>query len=266
MSYLEIDDLKLYYEVKGEGTPVVFLHDGLIDSQVWEHQFTAFSKFFQVVRYDCRGYGRSNIPAGAFSMVDDLYALLTHLNLSKVILIGGSMGGSTALDFSLAHPQMVSRLVLVGASISGFPFSEHFLQRVQGILQPMLETETIETTLERYANDPYLIASGNDMARKELRTLLTKNRQTLEGVKYLMKQNLVESPDPPAFERLAEVNAPTLIVVGEVDIADVHAHAGVIEAFVSNSKRIVVPNAGHLAYLDQPETFNQIVQQFLSDE
>ena len=127
----EGSESKLYYEVKGTGSaPVVLLHDGLLDSRVWDEQIETFTRYHTVIRYDRRGYGRSEPPCTKFSDSEDLCHLLRSLGVRSAHLIGMSNGGRVALDFTLKHPSMVDSLVLVGSSLGGYRFSEETRSKI----------------------------------------------------------------------------------------------------------------------------------------
>src|SRR5262249_32999123 len=113
--------------------------------------------------------------------------------------------------------------------------------------RPMFQEKSREKLIEAWVQDPYLTDSRDTEARKRLRELLTKNPGPLTA-------NVPESrsPDRPAVGRLGEIHVPTLILVGESDIPDVHAHAGVLEAGIHNARRTIVPKTGHLIQLEQP--------------
>lgn len=257
--FLELEGARLYYEVFGEGPAVVLIHDGLLHSAVWENQIEVFSEDHRVIQYDRRGYGRSEAKEKAFSNVDDLHRLLEHLKVKRATLVGSSAGGGLAIDYTLAHPDRVDRLVLVGAVVGGFGYSEHFIQRGRGIF-----AADIDTTIERCVNDRYHIAPGNREARKRALDLLKANPQNLTNPWRLYRYQ--KQPDPPALKRLHEIEVPVLLVTASEDIPDVHAHAGAIQAGIAGAKRIVIPDAGHLVYLERPEAFNEIVLGFLSED
>src|SRR5436309_11448713 len=125
--YAELNDTKLYYEVAGEGHPLVLLHGGLVDRRLWDDQFTVFAQHYKVIRYDMRGYGDSGLlkrDTKPYSLGKDLYALLQFLGVEKTYLIGLSMGGGLAIDFTIKHPEMVDALITVGAGVSGFTFED----------------------------------------------------------------------------------------------------------------------------------------------
>jgi pimeloyl-ACP methyl ester carboxylesterase len=249
---------KLGYEVRGEGPPVVFLHDGLVSSAGWDSTFNALAKGFRAIRYDRRGFGRSEPPKGPYSDVDDLHAVLETLKVGRAVLAGCSNGSKLAVDYTLAHPDRVEALVLVGPVVSGLPYSEHFLRRGLVNFRPMFQEKNRGKLIEAWVQDPYLTASRNPEAQARLRELLTKNPGPLTA-------SFPESrpADRPAVGRLAEIHVPTLILVGAADIPDVHAHAGALEAGIHEARRIVVPGAGHLAQLDKPEVLGHEILLFL---
>jgi pimeloyl-ACP methyl ester carboxylesterase len=113
---LKLSDGTLYYELLGEGSPVVLLHGGGLDLHMWDKQANTFAKHFRIIRYDLRGHGQSAPATGTFSDVDDLKMLLDHLGYKKVSLVGLSRGSGVALNFTLDHPERVDKLVLVSAS------------------------------------------------------------------------------------------------------------------------------------------------------
>ena len=117
--YAQVNGTKLYYETAGKGPWVVLIHGGLVDSRLWDDQFYRFAKHFSVLRYDLRGYGKSQFPTSEFSHVDDLYALVQLLKIKKASLVGLSVGGNIAMEFALAHPEMTEKLVLVASSLRG---------------------------------------------------------------------------------------------------------------------------------------------------
>lgn len=102
--YIEVKGGALFYERKGSGEPIVFIHGNYNDHLIWEEQMERFSTGYDVISYDLRGYGHSDTPRTPFSNVKDLKMLLDTLGLTKVTLVGSSMGGSVAVDFTLAYP------------------------------------------------------------------------------------------------------------------------------------------------------------------
>ena len=257
--YVQVDGGKLYYEMAGQGECIVLIHDGLIHHEVWDNQFYVFAERYRVVRYDRRGYGKSPDPEAPYSLIDDLDALFTQLKIEKARVFGMSAGGRLAIDFTLAHPEKVSGLVLVGAVVSGYGVTQHLMTR--GGRVPSLEKLMADPqALIHYFGweDPYQICPENVEARKTSLRLLQTHPQNVSNRKF----ELMKPVDRPAVQHLAEIKVPTLVIVGEFDMPDVHAHAGVIEVGIPNAQREIISKAGHLVPLEQPEALNQIVFDF----
>jgi 3-oxoadipate enol-lactonase len=257
-SYLELNGAKLHYEECGAGPgAVVLIHDGIAHSAVWDGVWGAFCKELHTVRYDRPGYGLSAPAAKWHSETDDLFALLRLLKIKQAMLVGSSHGGAVAINFALQHPALVEELVLVGAVVDGYGFSDHFLDRTVTNQKPM-EKNDVAGLIDNWSNDKYVLAPDHAAARKKLHDLLTASPQDLTH------QDLARDT-PSALPRLHEIRVPTLILVGDADIPDVHAHAGVIETGIPNSRRVVISDAGHLMYLELPEEFSRVVIRFLEE-
>lgn len=124
--YLQVNGARIHYERAGSGFPVIFLHAGIADSRMWEPEVEVLAKHFDVIRPDQRGFGQSDLPATRWSAIADLLAIMDSLGLKPAHLVGCSMGGELAIDFALEHPERVSKLVLVGPSISGANFGKNY--------------------------------------------------------------------------------------------------------------------------------------------
>jgi 3-oxoadipate enol-lactonase len=254
--YINIGNDKIFYEAAGQGDALIFLHDGLVHREIWENQFPYFSQKYRVIRYDRRGYGNSSAATESYSVVEDLNKLYTHLEIDKACLIAMSSGGRLAIDFTLQFPEKVSSLILVGAVVGGFPYTQHFRDR-GGHLPSGLKTPE-ERRLYYATDDPYEIFKENKAAKERVTELVKKFPQKGNGYPSRLP------PGGPAYLRLNEIKAPTLILVGEFDIPDVHAHAGAIQAGIAGSEREIIPKAGHLIPIEQPELFNEAVAKFLN--
>jgi len=184
-----------------------------------------------------------------------LAALLRQRSVSHAVLVGSSHGGELSIDFTLQYPGVVKQLVVVGAVVNGFPYSDHFLNRGMNNSKPF-EKNDVAAGLANWAKDRYLLAPGHEAAQKRLMALLTANPQDMTHSDYAR-------PTAPAIGRLHEIRVPTLILVGDADIPDVHAQAGAIEAGIPGSKRVVISDAGHLMYMEKPAEFGQRVISFI---
>lgn len=254
-SYIKTGNDSIFYEISGSGPTMVFIHDGLVHSEVWEAQFSYFSKEYKVVRYDRRGYGKSSPATGNYSNLDDLNTLFTQLKIDRACLLGASSGGRLAIDFTLSYPQKVSSMILVGAVVGGFSYTRHFYTRGDHLPTDLKDDK--QESLYYASDDPYEIYNENIDAQKKLIELVKNNPIRIYGTQIIASQKT------PAYKRLNEINIPVLILCGEFDIPDVHAHAGAINAGISNSRRMIIPKAGHLIPMEQPDLFNETVANFL---
>jgi pimeloyl-ACP methyl ester carboxylesterase len=114
--FAQVSGAPLYYEIAGAGHPLVLIHEGIADSRMYDDQFGAFAQRYRVIRYDVHGFGRSGIPAGPFSGHEALHDLLHVLGVERTYLLGMSMGGGIAIDFTLTYPTMVDALITLKGS------------------------------------------------------------------------------------------------------------------------------------------------------
>jgi 3-oxoadipate enol-lactonase len=245
--YLDVSGTRIYYEECGSGPAIVLLHDGLLHSVSWDEVWQPLATKYRVIRYDRRGYGRSEAAASLFSPTDDLAKLLTHLKVRHVVVVGSSAGGALAIDFAIQHPEMVDGLFLIGPVLHGMEFGAEFRERAKRNNEPM-ECDDAEAMSRNWSHDKFLVVGPDEKVRRKIYDELRGNAEKLK--KY--DPALEEKISPPASERLSEIRAPTMILVGEGDNADVQAHAAAINAGIRGSRRIEVKDAGHLIQLEKP--------------
>jgi 3-oxoadipate enol-lactonase len=245
--HLDVGGGKIYYEECGSGAAIVLLHDGLLNSMTWDPVWEPLCRKYHTVRYDRRGYGRSDAPKAKFSPTDDLAALLAHVTISRAVVVGSSSGGALAIDFALAHPEMVEGLILLGPVVHGMDVSPAFIERGTQNNAP-LENNDTKTAADNWSKDQFIIGEGHDPVRKKLYDGLMEYPQNL---KYTGEFETREGG--LANSRLNEIHVPTVVLVGERDISDVHAQAGAIEEGIAGTQKDVIINSGHLVQLEQPE-------------
>ena len=255
--YVDVSGTKLYYEECGSGPAVVLLHDGLLDSVSWDEIWKPLAGKFHVIRYDRRGYGRSDPATSSFSPVDDLAKLLAHLKLQHAVVTGSSSGAALAIDFALEHPEMVDGLFLIGPVLHGLEYSAEFRERANRNNEPM-ERDDARAVARNWSQDKFLIAGPNENARRKIYEHLIANAEKLKKYDGALEKKFA----PPASERLGEIKAPTLILVGAGDIADVQAHTAAINTGIAGSERAIVKNAGHLIQLERPDEVVEKLEKF----
>lgn len=255
--YLEVGDSKIYYETRGSGPAIVLLHDGLLSAVTWDEVWEPLASRHQVIRYDRRGYGRSELPTKSYSSTEDLQKLLTHLKRQHAVIVGSSSGGALAIDFAIAHPQMVDGLFLIGPVLHGVPYTASFLERGARNNEPM-QRDDIKGVAKNWSEDRFLIAGANEDARRKIYEQLLGNSEKLK-----FDNHFEQSPSPPASKRLSEIKAPTLILAGEADIADVRAHCAAINAGIRESTQEVIKDTGHLIQLEKPGEIAKKIEDFV---
>ena len=256
--FLQANGVKLYYEECGSGASinVALLHDGLLHSATWDETWPLLCAKYHVVRYDRRGFGRSDAATAPFAPEEDLVQVLHAVKMERAILIGNSSGAGLALDFALAHPRMVEGMLLIGPVVHGMSSSAYFIDRGNRANAPMAQND-LKSAAENWSRDPYLISGAKPEARKKLLDLLEQYPQNLKtGGQFESR------PSPPTVLRLAQIEAPTLVLVGDADIADVIAYAGAIEAELPISFFEVWKDAGHLIQLEKPAELAARFDQF----
>lgn len=264
--FTEIGDANLYYELAGEGQPLVLIHAGVADNRQWNNEFAHFAQDYRVLRYDLRGYGRSHPVEGEFSHLGDLTALLEQLGLREpLVLIGCSRGGSLAMDFALEHPSRVKALVMVGSAPSGLFLdvpshpkeSEAEEAHKSGDLDLLAELE-IQMFFDGMGRTPQQVD-------QDMRSLaLEMNRLALSHEAKGLGKRLPDT-DTPGAERLQALEIPVLMVVGKHDEPYSLAAADHVVEKVPTARVVIIEDAAHLANMDQPDEFQRTVSSFLDE-
>ena len=259
--YLEVGGSKLYYETTGEGFPLVFVHGGLADSRMWGEQFYSFADHFEVIRYDARGFGKSEMPKTPFYPHQDLKALLDYLEAEKAFVLGLSMGGAISIDFTLEYPERIRALILAGPSVHGFAYSEEFLKKGLELFTIAQEKGAEEATSVLF-EDPfwiYTLPSPEHMkARNNMRVMA---REFFRAFRW--NPNLMQAATPPALERIAEIKIPVLIVAAGKDHPENTAVIKKLESEIRGAEKVDLEGACHLMNMECPEEFNRVVHEFL---
>jgi 3-oxoadipate enol-lactonase len=256
----------LYREVAGEGPPVVLVHAGICDSRMWDPQWETFPRAHRVVRYDLRGFGRSPLGPGRYSPPADLIALLDELALGPAALVGVSMGGGISLQVAVARPELVSALVLVGSGVRGHDWSD-YVTRAWAEEEAAFERgdldAAVEVNLRTWVDgprrspdevDPEIRRQVGEMQRRALELYV-------EGGADAQEEALVLD----IGDRLGEISVPTLVLVGELDVPDIHLLADRLEREIPGARRATIEGAAHVPSMERPDEFDRLVLGFLDE-
>ena len=259
---VEVNGTRIFYEATGHGSVVVLLHAGNLDRRMWDPQFVAFGRTHRVIRYDARGYGRSGRALAPYRANEDLHALLVALGVSRVSLVGSSLGGRIAVDFALANPGMVERLVLVAPGLSGWNFVHRDTTWVPEARQARDRGDSAGIALAWLKQDFMRPAMEQSTLAAALRRIAADNgRFWMDFVRYPGEAD--EQGTPVALGRTRLLRAPTLLITGTRDTPDIAGIADSLARSVPSIRRVTFDGAGHLPSAEQPDRFNRVVLAFL---
>ena len=145
----KINGAEIFWESAGEGSDVVLIHAGVADGRMWDELFPVLAKKFRCIRYDIRGFGRSTFPGGPYSHVADLDGLFRAADVDSAAVVGASVGGQIAIDFSLVHPGKVTRLVLAASALGGHDEWSPMVREFGGAEDAALDARDIDASVHR---------------------------------------------------------------------------------------------------------------------
>ena len=257
---IETNGIQVNCELSGkEKAPVVVLSHSLACSMVmWRPQLDLLERDFQVLRFDTRGHGGSDAPAGSYTLeqlVDDTIGILDALDFDRVHWVGLSMGGMIGQGLALDHPDRIERLVLADtAAIIPDEAQPLWQERLDAVQREGMQA-VAESTLERWFTPSYLEQNppGIDQIRQQiLITPVAGYVGCSEAIRHLNY-----------LSRLSVIEAPTLIMVGADDLGTPVAASEAMHAQIKGSRLVVVPDAAHLSNIEQALFFNDHLIAFL---
>jgi pimeloyl-ACP methyl ester carboxylesterase len=271
-NYYEFELQMLFYEKKGTGEFVVFVHGFTLDCRMWDDQFELLSKSYQVIRYDLRGHGKSEGVSERFKLTEDLKELFETLKIERAHIVGLSLGGWVAAMFAIEYPEIVQSLVLADAAIASDRSSElpssdlpSFGKRLLNYVMKGV-SEGLESALNDWLEDSlFEPARKNADVRKRLEEIVLDGHVAHGQNAFFLKIGNSVAPNIPLDERLNEIDIPTLIIVGELDIAEFQETADFLSSEIKGAKKIIIKNAGHLSNMENPDEFNKVLLSFLSE-
>jgi pimeloyl-ACP methyl ester carboxylesterase len=240
----------LWFEDRGSGPPVVLLHEGVVDSRIWDRFLPLVQDRLRTIRYDQRGFGRSPRPDGPYSVADDLVSVLDAAGVEQAALVGCSRGGVIALTTAVERPERVSALVLVGSGLSGRAMD------VKWALEQEARWEAAEESGDYAAMAELDMEMWAPMgADDELRA------QFLENAEGSNSEHV--TTDRPVAGRLGEITAPTLVITGTGDVAAINEVGALLTREIAGARQAVIEETDHMVPWRTPGELAALVLDFV---
>lgn len=232
----DVNDIKMYYAEYGEGDPILFIHGGLGNADVWGHQVAEFAKDHLVIVADSRGHGRSTRSAQPFGydlMTSDYVALLDHLKIDKVTLVGWSDGGIIGIDMAMNHPEKLTRVIAQAANVT-----------TDGVKADVLENKTFSHYID-VAGDQYKKLSPTPTEYQAFFTQISEMWAT-----------------QPAWTAadLAKISVPVTLAIGDHDEAVKLDHTELMAKEIPGARLVILKSASHFAMLQDPAGYNRMIR------
>jgi pimeloyl-ACP methyl ester carboxylesterase len=251
-------------EVVGRGDPVVFLHAGVCDSRMWHAQLDGVGATNKAIAYDRRGFGETCAEKEDFSAVADLMAMIDALADGKpAVLVGCSQGGGVALDAALRYPSYVRALVLIAPNVSGTP-EAIYPPEIKGLMARLKEAQELGDLDRVNAVRARLLLDG---------PLAPEGRVTGQPRRLFLDMNAIVLRSPgtgtnldvaPAYPRLGEISAPSLVIWGDLDFPHVQERSRHIEAMMPNASCRELIGTAHLPSLERPAEITALLLEFIN--
>jgi pimeloyl-ACP methyl ester carboxylesterase len=252
-----INDIRIHYERGGTGPLLVLLHGIGSSARSWQHQLQALADEYDVVAWDMRGYGSSSDPTRPYSMADaadDLAGLLDHLGFDQAHIGGLSMGGVLALEFYGKYPNRVRSLILADTNAGQAAVSEDERQR---LLEQRLSAAGEPSGLARQRTPMLLSPDAAPEVVAEAESIMAEVHP--EGYRHAARA-LAETDERDV---LPHIQVPTLVIWGECDMVCTREEAEFLVQNIKGARLEVIPKAGHLSNMENPDAFNEAVRRFL---
>jgi 3-oxoadipate enol-lactonase len=263
---LRVDGATIHYEVEGHGHPLLLIHGGLGSLRMWDGNAPVFAQRYRVIRYDTRGFGRTQTEDVEFRNVDDAVAVLDHVGATSAYVVGQSRGGGIALDLTVDRPERVDALISVAGGVGGYE-----PQLPEGTEPPpwdemeRLWNEKDWDELAELETRVWVDGWGQPATRVDPEIRRTVHDWILTTYRQEKVEGKPQGIDPPAAQRLDQVAVPTLVMVGTVDSPnDVTAGRHVAKS-IAGARLVEFAGVAHMIHLEEPERFNRLTLEFLDE-
>lgn len=265
MPHKKINGVNYYYEEHGSGDEtIVFSHGLLWSGKMFEKQVEALKYRYRIITYDHRGQGQTEVSKDGYDMdtlTNDASELIQSLNAAPCHFAGLSMGGFVAMRLAIRHPELLKSVILMETSADPEPEENRPKYNTLSLVARWISLKLVSNRVmpimfsQTFMNDPNRAAD-----REKWKSIMESNHRV--GV-YRATQGVIQREG--VYEQLGKINLPTLIIVGDEDVATVPAKAERMHAAIKDSKLVYIPGAGHTSTVSQPEKVTQAIRDFLDN-
>lgn len=260
--FVTVEDTAIAYKAAGEGPALLFIHAGVADSRMWSEQMDLPGH--RSIVFDQRGYGETKWVPGPYANRTDALAVLDHLDVGEAVVVGCSNGAEAAMQLAIVAPNRVSGLVLVGAAPNGWEpdggwGDEPFWEEIVAAYKAGDFESVVDYEARLWLAGPSRSLEDVDPAAVALFKEMDLVPQSTESE----RSEHVQSLEPATNERLDEIEAPTLVIVGEHDLPQLIEAASYLAGRLSDRDPVVLADTAHLPSWERPEAFNAALSGFL---
>lgn len=269
MNTITANGIEISYQVKGSGAPLVFIHGGFVDKQLWDPQFEHFQDGYRLLRYDLRGHGQTgeseNDRYSIQLFADDLHALLMALKVKKPVICGLSLGGMIAQVYATQHPESIRGLVICDSAVSIELTLMDKLQRYVFFPKWLMQMTIRAMSVQGFTRFSFWLArktrSADWIGRDEpTRQYVEEQMLAMNQEEYLKIYDAIYGFKMQPLER---ISCPTLILNGEHESKTVFRHSEEMVKRIPQAQMVTIPGAGHTSNMENAQGFNQVLESFL---
>jgi len=258
-----VGEIKMYYEVYGEGEPLLLIMGLGSDLTGWIFQTPELSQKYRVVAFDNRGAGRTDAPDVPYTirmMADDTVGLMDVLGIDKAHVLGISMGGYIAQEMAIKYPRRARSLILVTTSAGPYLLETHIVTAwVEAALKGVSQKTFFQLMLPFIFTDKFF--EDSDMVQMAVDMIAARSSATPD---HALVRQLMACLEHDARGRLSQITVPTLVVAGQDDILVPFTLSQELAAGIPDARLVVLEGGGHGFNTDNPDRFNQAVLEFLA--
>lgn len=268
MPHIDVPGARLYYESDGRASApaLLFIHAGVANLRMWDSLIESLTRDHHVIRYDTRGFGQTTTEDVPFSDRDDARHVLDHLGVDAATVIGCSRGGGIAIDMAIETPERVRGLVTIGSGPSGFPDTEFtdeedaFVDRLDAAYEARdwpvlgrLSAEYWSIGVSRSAEqlDPAFVRTAYELARPSA----ARSRE----------RPMAQPLEPPAYDRVVDIEVPALVTVGEFDVSEAIAQQAYLVNAIPDAAGYIFSDTAHIPSVEHPVEFLEVLTGWLAE-